>query len=36
MTRKTKIPKCLKCESKEVIPIAYGYPSEEMLEEMGR
>jgi hypothetical protein len=36
MTRKTKNQKCPKCESKEVIPIAYGYPSEKMLEKADR
>jgi len=36
MTRKTKKSKCPKCESKEVIPIAYGYPSGEMLEKADR
>lgn len=36
MTRKSKKLKCPKCESKEVIPIAYGYPTEELLERAGR
>ena len=36
MTRKTKKRKCPKCESKEVVPIIYGMPSEELLEEMGK